>query len=266
MCCCLFMTSASPRLAWRCLPYLAGSLLLWVIILPWSLTWAPCRNSSPPSRRALYPQYRLSMSRLMTWWTLLLPLPLPMWMLPLSCPVLLLSWASIPLWILWTLRPASWIIGSKHHGVAGKRQNIRWKYRSLQDIIAILAMDELSEENNLTVPRACKIQCFLSQPCQVLRSSHATWGSWSPWRRPAKHSSRLWQVNIFQSRPSNVVGSIEEAVTKADKLAEEHLWGPFGKLQAPHTAPSLSLQNSSIACVSHAGALTGDVMFFLKNV
>lgn len=62
-----------------------------------------------------------------------------------------------------------------------------------------------------------------------------------------------------------MVGSIEEAVTKADKLAEEHLWGPFGKLQAPHTAPSLSLQNSSIACVSHAGALTGDVMFFFEE-
>src|SRR3546814_6559888 len=56
------------------------------------------------------------------------------------------------------------IIGDEHYNVARRVQEVLQQYRSLQDIIAILGMDELSEEDRLTVARARKIQRFLSQP------------------------------------------------------------------------------------------------------
>ena len=59
------------------------------------------------------------------------------------------------------------IVGSEHYDVARGVQKILQDYKSLQDILAILGMDELSEEDKLTVSRARKIQCFLSQPFQV---------------------------------------------------------------------------------------------------
>ena len=59
------------------------------------------------------------------------------------------------------------IIGTEHYNVARGVQKILQDYKSLQDIIAILGMDELSEEDKLTVARARKIQRFLSQPFQV---------------------------------------------------------------------------------------------------
>lgn len=59
------------------------------------------------------------------------------------------------------------IIGTEHYSVARGVQKILQDYKSLQDIIAILGMDELSEEDKLTVARARKIQRFLSQPFQV---------------------------------------------------------------------------------------------------
>ena len=59
------------------------------------------------------------------------------------------------------------IIGEEHYNVARKVQETLQKYKSLQDIIAILGMDELSEEDRLVVDRARKIQRFLSQPFHV---------------------------------------------------------------------------------------------------
>lgn len=59
------------------------------------------------------------------------------------------------------------IIGMEHYNIARGVQKILQDYKSLQDIIAILGMDELSEEDKLTVARARKIQRFLSQPFQV---------------------------------------------------------------------------------------------------
>ena len=59
------------------------------------------------------------------------------------------------------------VIGENHYNVARGVQKILQDYKSLQDIIAILGMDELSEEDKLTVARARKIQRFLSQPFQV---------------------------------------------------------------------------------------------------
>lgn len=59
------------------------------------------------------------------------------------------------------------VIGAEHYNVARGVQKILQDYKSLQDIIAILGMDELSEEDKMTVARARKIQRFLSQPFQV---------------------------------------------------------------------------------------------------
>lgn len=59
------------------------------------------------------------------------------------------------------------VIGTEHYGVARGVQKVLQDYKNLQDIIAILGMDELSEEDKLTVARARKIQRFLSQPFQV---------------------------------------------------------------------------------------------------
>ena len=59
------------------------------------------------------------------------------------------------------------IVGTQHYNIATKVQQILQGYKSLQDIIAILGMDELSEEDKLTVERARKIQRFMSQPFAV---------------------------------------------------------------------------------------------------
>src|SRR6185436_14730224 len=59
------------------------------------------------------------------------------------------------------------VVGKEHYGVAREVQRVLQTYKSLQDIIAILGMDELSEEDKLTVSRARKIQRFLSQPFHV---------------------------------------------------------------------------------------------------
>ena len=59
------------------------------------------------------------------------------------------------------------VVGEEHYNVARQVQAVLQQYKSLQDIIAILGMDELSEEDKLTVSRACKIQRFLSQPFHV---------------------------------------------------------------------------------------------------
>lgn len=65
------------------------------------------------------------------------------------------------------------IIGAEHYNIARGVQKILQDYKSLQDIIAILGMDELSEEDKLTVARARKIQRFLSQPFQVKYTIYA---------------------------------------------------------------------------------------------
>lgn len=66
------------------------------------------------------------------------------------------------------------VVGEEHYRIARRVQEILQKYRELQDIIAILGMDELGDEDKLTVYRARKIQRFLSQPpCMLLKSSRA---------------------------------------------------------------------------------------------
>ncbi len=89
------------------------------------------------------------------------------------------------------------IVGDEHYAVARSVQGILQRYKSLQDIIAILGMDELSEEDKLTVARARKIQRFLSQPFDVPRSSPARTAFRFRWKRPSLRSRPLWPVNTI---------------------------------------------------------------------
>ena len=115
------------------------------------------------------------------------------------------------------------IIGEEHYGVATSVQQILQAYKSLQDIIAILGMDELSEEDKLTVARARKIQRFLSQPFHV---AEVFTGS------PGVLVSLEDTINGFKGIVDGeydhipepafyMVGTIEEALEKAKKLAAE---------------------------------------------
>ena len=101
-------------------------------------------------------------------------------------------------------------------------QQVLQRYKALQDIIAILGMDELSEEDKLTVARARKIERFLSQPFHVAEVFTGSPGA----RRPARHDPRLQgpvrrQVRPFARAAFYMVGTIEEAIEKGKKLAAE---------------------------------------------
>ena len=86
------------------------------------------------------------------------------------------------------------------------------KYKELQDIIAILGMEELSDEDKLTVSRARKIQRFLSQPFFVAEVFTGSPGKYVP----LKETVRGFKENAFY-----MVGTIDEAVEKARKIKEE---------------------------------------------
>ena len=114
------------------------------------------------------------------------------------------------------------IIGEEHYEVARDVQRILQSYRSLQDIIAILGMDELSEEDKLTVSRARKIQRYLSQPFHVaevlldLRENMEL-------EDTIKGFKALCSGEYDNSPEAAfyMVGTIEEAIEKAKNMDEE---------------------------------------------
>jgi F-type H+-transporting ATPase subunit beta len=115
------------------------------------------------------------------------------------------------------------IIGQEHYDTARRVQQILQSYKSLQDIIAILGMDELSEEDKLTVSRARKIQRFLSQPFFV-----AEVFTGSPGKLVSLQDTVTGFKDICDGKYDNLpeaafymVGSIDEAVEKARKMAKE---------------------------------------------
>src|SRR3546814_6110720 len=97
------------------------------------------------------------------------------------------------------------VVGEEHYQVAREVQRILQSYKALQDIIAILGMDELSEEDKLTVSRARKIQRFMSQPFDVAQVLNG-----SPGVRPEEHTSELQPL----MRNSNAVFSLKNKYTK----------------------------------------------------
>ena len=112
------------------------------------------------------------------------------------------------------------IVGEEHYGVARNVQSILQTYKSLQDIIAILGMDELSEEDKLTVTRARKIQRFLSQPFFVAEVFTNIPGKFVAIEDTVK-SFKAVVEGEYDHLPENafyMVGGIEEVVENAKKL------------------------------------------------
>ena len=115
------------------------------------------------------------------------------------------------------------VVGQEHYDVAFEVQGILQRYKSLQDIIAILGMDELSEEDKLTVARARKIQRFLSQPFDVAKVFTGAEGKQVPLEDTVS-SFKAVAAGEYDHLPEGafyMVGGIEEVIAKAEKMAAD---------------------------------------------
>jgi F-type H+-transporting ATPase subunit beta len=115
------------------------------------------------------------------------------------------------------------IVGEEHYAVARRVQEILQRYKALQDIIAILGMDELSEEDKITVARARKIERFLSQPFHVAEVFTGSPGVFVDLADTIKGFKGLCDGHYdhLPEQAFYMVGTIEEAAAKAEKLAAE---------------------------------------------
>jgi len=115
------------------------------------------------------------------------------------------------------------IVGEEHYRVAREVQEILQTYKSLQDIIAILGMDELSEEDKLVVARARKIQRFLSQPFFVAEVFTGSPGKLVDLESTIKGFAAIGkgEYDHLPEAAFYMVGTIEDAVEKAEKMAKE---------------------------------------------
>ena len=115
------------------------------------------------------------------------------------------------------------VIGEEHYNVARRTQEILQQYKALKDIIAILGMDELSEEDKLTVARARKIQRFLSQPFFVAEQFTNSPGKFVELKETIASFKAICdgEYDHLPEAAFYMVGGIEEAVAKAEKMAAE---------------------------------------------
>jgi len=112
------------------------------------------------------------------------------------------------------------IVGEEHYLVARAVQETLQRYKSLQDIIAILGIDELSDEDKLVVHRARRLQKFLSQPFFVAETFTGMSGKYVPIKETVSSFKRIVEGEM-DDLPENafyMVGSLEEAVAQADKI------------------------------------------------
>ena len=115
------------------------------------------------------------------------------------------------------------IVGQEHYEVARAVQTILQRYTELQDIIAIMGMDELSEEDKLTVARARKVQRFLSQPFHVAEQFTGMQGKYVPIKETIRGFKEIIE-GMHDDLPESAflfVGTIDEAVEKAKKGVSE---------------------------------------------
>jgi F-type H+-transporting ATPase subunit beta len=119
------------------------------------------------------------------------------------------------------LEPA--VVGERHYKVARRVQEILQRYKALQDIIAILGMDELSEEDKLTVARARKVQRFLSQPFFVAEVFTGSPGKYVPVEKTIEGFEKLvdGEYDHLPEAAFYLVGDMDEAMEKAQKMAAE---------------------------------------------
>jgi F-type H+-transporting ATPase subunit beta len=112
------------------------------------------------------------------------------------------------------------VVGEEHYNVAQGVKRILQRYKELQDIIAILGMDELSDEDKLTVQRARRIQRFLSQPFNVAEPFTGIKGKYVPVKETVRSFKEILEGK-YDDLPEAAfmyVGTIEEAVEKAKTL------------------------------------------------
>ncbi|MFD2870918.1 F0F1 ATP synthase subunit beta [Mucilaginibacter ximonensis] len=119
------------------------------------------------------------------------------------------------------LSPA--VLGDEHYNTAQRVKEILQRYKELQDIIAILGMDELSEEDKLVVSRARRVQRFLSQPFHVAEQFTGLKGVLVDIKETIKGFNMIMdgEVDQYPESAFNLVGSIEDAIEKGKKLLEE---------------------------------------------
>jgi len=114
------------------------------------------------------------------------------------------------------------VVGEEHYYVARTVQQILQKYKDLQDIIAILGMEELSDEDKIIVARARRIQRFLSQPFHVAEAFTGTKGRYVPVKETIRGFKEIIEGkhDDLPEAAFYMVGGIEEAVEKAERMAE----------------------------------------------
>lgn len=119
------------------------------------------------------------------------------------------------------LSPA--IVGDAHYNCANRVKLILQRYKELQDIIAILGMDELSEEDKMTVARARKVQRFLSQPFHVAEAFTGLKGVLVPIEETIRGFNMIMdgEVDEYPDAAFNLVGNIDDAIAKGKKLIEQ---------------------------------------------
>jgi len=112
------------------------------------------------------------------------------------------------------------IVGEEHYSVARGVQRVLQRYRELQDLIAILGIDELSEEDKLTVGRARRIQRFLSQPMFVAEAFTGTPGRYVPVKETVRGFKEILEGkhDHLPEQAFFMVGTIDDALEKAKKL------------------------------------------------
>ncbi len=119
------------------------------------------------------------------------------------------------------LSPA--VLGNEHYNTAQRVKEILQRYKELQDIIAILGMDELSEEDKLTVHRARRVQRFLSQPFHVAEQFTGLKGVLVDIKDTIKGFNMIidGEVDEYPEAAFNLVGNIDDAIEKGKKLLAE---------------------------------------------
>ena len=113
------------------------------------------------------------------------------------------------------------IIGERHYGVARDVQSVLQQYKDLQDIIAILGMDELSDDDKLVVARARKIQKFMSQPFFVAEQFTGTPGRYVSLEDTVSGFEAILsgEVDQLSENSFSYVGTIDEAIEKDKKMS-----------------------------------------------
>ncbi len=115
------------------------------------------------------------------------------------------------------------VVGAEHYNTAQRVKELLQRYKELQDIIAILGMDELSEEDKLAVSRARRVQRFLSQPFHVAEQFTGLKGCLVDIQDTIKGFNMIMdgEVDQYPEAAFNLVGGIEEAIEKGEKLIKE---------------------------------------------